>query len=257
MPSPDAIFLEALSTFERQVGEATQFWFTAAAINEVSKKDRKVFAAFQLTPTFWMTVRGGLEHQAIVAIGRIFGQRSANPVNIDSLMQVVRESLDTVFPKSALAVRKATMSLTREQLNALVDGAHALDFSDFKRMNSAIAKYRRIYQQQFAAIRNQYVAHTDKKSTEEIAGMFKVTRIRDFELMLAFLNTLHTALWHAHQNGLKPNLRLRRSSVRALVNEKLQRLGRGPLPEDTVRQTRQCLAFLANGAAATHSTGKM
>ncbi|MEO8074717.1 MAG: hypothetical protein ABI818_00205 [Acidobacteriota bacterium] len=46
--------------------------------------------------------------------------------------------------------------------------------------------------------------------------MFRLTRIGDFERMPAFLN----ALWHTYENGLKPNLRVRRSSVRAIAKEK-------------------------------------
>lgn len=240
--SPDEKFVKALSTFERQVGEATQYWFAASTVNEVSKQDKDVFAAFQATPTFWLTVRGGLEQQAIVALGRIFGQRAANPVNIDSLRELVYDGRRTVFSKAAFAARGKEPHL--------VERFHEAAHDDFKRMSVFIKKYRKLYEQQFADIRNQYVAHTDDLSDAQLSAMFEKTRIRDFERMLEFLNRLHEALWDWYHNGRRPTFRVRRSSVRAMVSDRVERLGMRATPEHIVQQTRKVLAMVAAGYAA-------
>lgn len=251
-PTSNEAFLHALSTFERQVGEATQYWFAAATINEVSIQNPRIAAAFQSTPLFWLTVRGGLEHQAIVAIGRIFGQRKANPVNIDLLMQTIYDHRETVFSKAAFKARKETGDPKRDgHVAELVRRVHRPKRADFRRLQDLVKKYRKIYEEQFEPIRNQHVAHTDQKTAEELAGMFAKTRIRDFERMLAFLNSLHDALWHMYHNGLRPTLRPNRSSVRALVKSKLGDLGRRTVQEDIVRQTRECLAIFARGHSLT------
>jgi hypothetical protein len=239
MSSPSDKFLEALSIFERQVAEATQYWFAAATINEVSKNDRKVFRAFQATPLFWLTVRGGLEHQAIIALARIFGQRAANPINIDSLRQLIYESRATVFSKAAFAARGKPKEL--------VDRAHELTPADFRRMSTLVKKYRKFYEEQFAPIRNRYIAHSDEVTAADLSGMFAKTRIRDFERMLEFLNRFHDALWHLYYNGMRPTFRVHRSSVRALVRDRVDQLGRAAIPEDIVRQTRTALGLVALG----------
>jgi hypothetical protein len=232
-------FLEALATFERQIAEATQYWFAAATINEVAKRDRRVFSAFQLTPLVWLTIRGGLEQQAIVALGRVLGQRKANPVNIDSLRDILWKSRQ-IFSRTAFAARAVHPDV--------VVRVHEPKAVDFKRLSRLIKKYRRIYVEQFEPIRNRHIAHTDRMSSGDLAGMFNNTRIRDFERMLGFLNSLHDALWHMYYNGSKPTLRPNRSSVRALVRGEVGDLSRRTVMEDVVRQTRECLAIVACGA---------
>jgi hypothetical protein len=61
------------------------------AINELLKRP-PVLNTIQLTPGFWVCVRRALEDQAIVAVGKIFGHRGANPTNIDRFFEVLRSS---------------------------------------------------------------------------------------------------------------------------------------------------------------------
>src|ERR1700733_11591464 len=240
--SPAEKFEKAPSVFDRQVGEATQYWFAASTINEVAKKNRRVFIAFQRSPTFWLTVRAGLEHQAIVAVRRIFGQRGANPVNIDSLRDLVHNSRTTVFSKRAFR--------DRGKPAYLVERFHDATDLDVRRLSNFIKKYRNPYEEQFAAIRNRYVAHTDDLTDEEVRQMFANTRVRAIERMLEFANRLHDALWHWYHNGRRPTFRARRSSVRAMVRDRVDVLRRHATPEQMVSQTRKALDLVARG----HST---
>ena len=91
---------------ETQIADTTQFWFSASAINEIAKSNHDTLRALNKTPTFWITVRVGLEYQGIISAGKIFGSRKANPHNIDSFFQVLRECYSKVFAPAALEARK-------------------------------------------------------------------------------------------------------------------------------------------------------
>jgi hypothetical protein len=105
-PIDDLKFENALKIFEMQTAEATQFWFAAAAMNEVATANPDTLTALNVTPSFWITARVAMEYQAILSVGKIFGPRKTNPYNIDSLFEVLRECLSTVFSKESLAARK-------------------------------------------------------------------------------------------------------------------------------------------------------
>jgi hypothetical protein len=106
MTAEEKRFTEAFKTFETQVAETTQFWLAASTMNEVAKRDPGTLEALNKAPTFWITVRVALEYQAIISAGKIFGNRKANPHNIDSFFQVLRESYAVVFAPAALEARK-------------------------------------------------------------------------------------------------------------------------------------------------------
>src|SRR5580704_13377602 len=106
IPAEDQKFEDALKIFETQVAETTQFWFAAATMNEVAKRDNDTLRALNLTPSFWITARVAMEYQAILTAAKIFGPRKTNPHNIDWLFQIVRETRAAVFSKEALEARK-------------------------------------------------------------------------------------------------------------------------------------------------------
>jgi hypothetical protein len=91
VPRAEATFKTALEIFEAQAGEVTQFWFAAATMNEVAKRNEDTLRALNLTPSFWITARVAMEYQAILTAAKIFGPRKTNPHNIDWLFQIVRE----------------------------------------------------------------------------------------------------------------------------------------------------------------------
>src|SRR5262245_43256631 len=111
----DAKFENALNVFHAQVDETTQFWFAAATMNEVAKVNEETLSALNVTPSFWVTVRGAMENQAFLTAAKIFGPRRRNPHNIDFLFQVVREARATVFSKEAIEARKRQGSANADE----------------------------------------------------------------------------------------------------------------------------------------------
>jgi hypothetical protein len=106
IPALDQKFQRALKIFETQVAETTQFWFGAATMNEVAKRNPDTLSALKLTPSFWITARDAMEYQAILTAAKIFGPRKTNPHNIDYLFQVLRETRAGLFSKDMLEARK-------------------------------------------------------------------------------------------------------------------------------------------------------
>jgi len=106
IPALDQKFQRVLKIFETQVAETTQFWFAAATMNEVAKRNPDTLSALNLTPSFWITARVAMEYQAILTAAKIFGPRKTNPHNIDYLFQVLRETRAGLFSKDMLEARK-------------------------------------------------------------------------------------------------------------------------------------------------------
>jgi HEPN superfamily AbiU2-like protein len=251
MPPADVKFEEALKIFETQVGEATQFWFAAGAMNEVAKLNPDTLNAINLTPSFWITARVAMEYQAIITVGKIFGHRKANPHNIDNVFQVLREIRLAVFSKDALAARKRRGSQNADEwLPNYMKGVHVPTVRDVNRLHELSKRHRKTYETQYADVRNLHVAHTGIVDPSSRWAMFQKTRIRDFEKLVVFLNQFHDALWNMYYNGSRPTLRPMAYSVRSLVAKKLEDLSRNRNHEHIVAETRKCMFLITEAAKA-------
>src|SRR5437763_6373479 len=222
MLSADRRFAEALKIFETQVAEMAQFWFAAATMNEVAKRNSDTLSALNLTPSFWITARVAMEYQAILTAAKIFGPRKTNPHNIDYLFQVVRETRAAAFSKDALEARKREGSANAaEWIGDYMKGVYVPTARDVNRLHELSKRHRNIYETQYADIRNLHVAHTVLVDANARWAMFQKTRIRDFEKLIVFLNQLLMLLRAMYYDGQRPALRPMPYSVRSLAAKKL------------------------------------
>jgi hypothetical protein len=253
----DQRFAEALKIFETQVAETTQFWFAAATMNEVARRDTDTLSALNLTPSFWITARVAMEYQAILTAAKIFGPRKTNPHNIDYLFQVVRETRPAVFSKDALEARKREGSANAaEWIGDYMKGVYVPTARDVNRLHELSKRHRKTYETQYADVRNLHVAHNVLVDANARWAMFQKTRIRDFEKLIVFLNQLHTVLWEMYYNGQRPALRPMPYSVRSLAAKKLKDLRDGPTHEHIVAETRMCMALITQAAKALPKTAR-
>lgn len=193
--SDEQRFEEALKIFGDQVGETTQFWFAAATMNEVAKRDNDTLEALNLTPSFWITARVAMEYQAILTAAKIFGPRKTNPHNVDYLFQVVRETRVAVFSKPALEARKRRGSANADEwIGDYMKNVYVPTARDVNRLHELSKRHRRTYETQYADVRNLHVAHNVLVDPTARWAMFQKTRIRDFEKLIVFLNQLHDVL---------------------------------------------------------------
>ena len=248
LTSAEQKFEDILATLSEHIAQASQFWFAGSTINESSKQP-KVVNAIQLTPGFWVCARRALEDQAIVAVGKIFGHRGANPTNLDRFFEVLRSSRSTVFSKAALAARKRRMaSLSDKHFADFMRSARAITEQDINRLHTISKRHRRTYETQFAAIRNRHIAHFDLMTAAERNEMFAKTHIPDLEKLIAFLNQFREAVRGMYYDGRKPVLRRMRWSVRSLVAKKVRELSRIPDHEFAVVETRKAMFLFTEGA---------
>ena len=218
MTAEEERFTEAFKTFETQIAETTQFWLVASTMNEVAKRDPDTLEALNKAPTFWITVRVALEYQAMMSAGKIFGNRKANPHNIDSFFQPLRESYAVVFAPAALEARKQQGSANAEEwLSDYMNRVYVPTIDDVNALHSSMQPHRKTYETQWAQIRNQHVAHTDVIDPTARWEMFQKTRIPDFENLIGYLNWLQNAIWHLYHNGTRPELEPANYSLEALV----------------------------------------
>lgn len=253
MTTEETRFMAAFKTFETQVAEATQFWFAASAMNEVAKMNPDTLKAINKTATFWITVRVGLEYQGIISAGKIFGNRRSNPHNIDSFFEVLRECCVVVFSAPSLEARKRQGSSNADEwLLQYMEGIYVPTLDDIGALYKPVKAHRKVYEAQWADIRNRHVAHTEVVDPTARWEMFQKTRIPDFENLIGFLNQLYDAIWHLYYNGLKPVIDPTTHSVAALVAKNLHDLRESKNDEHIVAETRKCMAILTqrSGIAA-------
>ncbi len=251
MSSAETKFESALHTFETQVAEVTQFWFAAAAMNEVARRNPQTLKALNLTPSFWITVRTAMEYQAILAAAKLFGQRKRNPHNIDWLFEVVHETRAAIFSKAALEARKRRGSPNADEwIGDYMKRVHVPTASEISHLKKLSKRHRRTYETQYADVRNLHVAHNVLLDGIARSAMFQKTRIRDFEKLIVFLNQLQKALGEMYHNGHKPKLRPMSYSVRSLVAKKMKDLRDLPNHEHIVAETRMCMSLITQAAMA-------
>ena len=252
MANAEDKFAAAFETLETQIAETTQFWFAASAINEIAKSNHDTLMALNKTPTFWITVRVGLEHQGIISAGKIFGSRKANPHNIDSFFEVLRECYAEVFAPAALEARKRQGSENAEAwLPDYIKRIHVPTIEDVNRLHELMKPHRTTYETQCAQIRNQHVAHTDVVDPDALWEMFQKTHIPDFENSIRFLNQLENAIWNLYHNGCRPEIDPATHSVQALVAKNILELRESRNDEYIVAETRRCMTLLTQGLANT------
>ncbi len=114
-------FETELEIFRTEEETAQQYFFSYLSVRSLAAKNTAVLAAMNTTPLFWITTHHAMLLSAIVALGRIFDQRSKH--NIDRLMSIASGDL-TVFSKAALAARKESAGLTKQQAS---EGLHPDD----------------------------------------------------------------------------------------------------------------------------------
>lgn len=252
VPAADLLFEDALTIFETQVGEATQFWFAASTMNEVANVNVETLSALNLTPTFWLTARVAMEYQAILSVGKIFGPRKTNPYNIDSLFQVLHENRLAVFSRDAFAARKRRRSANADEwLPQFMESVHVPEPQDFETLRALSKPHRRTYETQWEQIRNQHVAHTGIVDPNARWKMFQKTKIADLEQLIVFLNEFTTALRRTYYDGRQPTLEpLPACSVQSLVAKKLEDLSWNRTQEHIVAETRKCMFLITQAAGA-------
>ncbi len=156
-----------------------------------------------------------------------------------------------MFAAAALEARKRQGSTNpAEWLSDYMKRVYVPTIDDVNALHSSMQPHRKTYENQWAQIRNQHVAHTDVIDPTARWEMFQKTRIPDFENLIGYLNWLQNAIWHLYHNGIRPDLAPTNYSLEALVAKPIRELRESRNDENIVAETRRCMALLTQGVAS-------
>jgi hypothetical protein len=212
MPTLDARFERELEIFRTEAEGCAQFWFAFLALHDVAYRKKEVHKLLNRAPLFWVTCLGALQASAFIALGRMFD--SDSPHNINKVLRLAQDNRTQLFSKAALARRKQAASPNpQEGLDEFLGSAHEPSADDFRRIRKRVARWRRVYEENYRGVRHQVFAHKQAAEEPEITALFSRGTNRELQQLIAFLGTLHEALRELFLNGRKLVLRPTRYSL--------------------------------------------
>jgi hypothetical protein len=231
MNNPEELFANELEVFRTEAESAIQFFYSWLAVHAVAGEHKEVYQLLNRAPLFWNTMLGALQTSTFIALGRVFDQQSTH--NLDRLLKIAQSNM-VIFSKVSLARRKrAGSSNADEWLGEYLIDVYVPTAVDFRRLRSHVAKRRKIYEQNYRALRHHVFAHKVVSSKEDVQALFARTNIRELQQLLIFMRRLHEALWQLYHNGRKPTLRPARYSVKRIREQ--------PSPEHSGRALQERL----------------
>jgi len=235
----DEVVERELEIFRTEAESAAQFFYAYFFIHHAAGVNKSVHRLLNTAPLFWNTILGGLQTGSFVVLGRIFDQNSAH--NVEKLLKLALDNRQ-IFTKSALARRRQGASgAPPEWLESYLRHVYVPKVADFYRLRKYLSKWRKVYREKYQPIRHKVFAHKDVHDATDASILFARTNVRELERMLAFLLSLHEALWQLFHNGRKPALRSGRYSVKRMHERALSNVKPRSVTE---RLTHEALKFL-------------
>lgn len=231
-------FLAQLENLRHEAYVAAQYLYSDMAVQYAASKSPTLLSRLNMTPSFWLTHRAGMQVAAYMTISRVFDTKSK--YNIDALLNSFEANLRE-FSRDALASRKREGQRTDpEWLAGYLEGAHYPDKRDVARLREKVTKYRQI-----CAVkppRHKYIAHREKRENSDVQELFAAGKVSELLRLVTFLYAMYCALWEQYHNGRKPRLRSRRYSVRTIYEAKSSGCG-GP-HEVIIAEIRKLMEFM-------------
>lgn len=207
-------FTAELDLFRREANAAIQFFYSWLAIRDISARDERVYQILNRSSLFWNTCLGALQTSTFIALSRVFDQSSKH--NLDLLLKLAQDN-QQIFSKKALARRKRqSIRKTDDWLDTYLRRAYVPTKDDFRRLRRHVARYRRIYQNNYRPLRDKLYAHREVSGHIDRTNLFSRTNIRELQRLLIFLARIHDALHELFHNGWKPNLPPARYSLNGM-----------------------------------------
>ncbi|MBI3403966.1 MAG: hypothetical protein HY046_00720 [Acidobacteria bacterium] len=214
MKNAEQDFKDELEIFRTESESASQFFYAYLAVDEVAKHNKRVLRLLNENPLFWNTVVGALQSSALIALHRVFNNRSRH--NVDSLL-CIAEASPSIFSIEALGRRIQSINqVSQDWLDEFLKSAHHPTTDDFKRIRGHVEKHKQIYETKYAGLRNKVFAHRVASGSADIQILVAKTNIHELERMFVFLLKLHEAFWQQFFNGRRLLLRPLRHSARRL-----------------------------------------
>ena len=245
-------FINELEVFRTEAESAIQFFYSWLTVYAVASEHKEVHRLLNRAPLFWNTALGALQTSTFIALARVFDQQSKH--NVDRVLKIAQSNMG-IFSKGALAGRKRRASPnTDERIDEYLVDVYVPTAADFRRLRSHVARRRRIYEENYRALRHQVFAHKEVAEKTDIQALFGKTNIRELQQLLIFLRRLHEALWQLFNNGRKPALRPARYSVKRIREKPSQEQRGRALQERLTHEIEGFLRAVADKAQQTNVT---
>ena len=207
----EARFEYELEVFRREADEAVQHLFAYLTMHAVAGDHKEVRQLYNSAPLFWLTALRALQTSVFSVLGRIFSQDSEH--NLDALLGIAEKDRE-IFSREFLARRKS--QVPGLDVNKYVSDACVPTPEDFRGIRREVREWRRIYEANYRAVRNQIFAHAEVSEPADMGALFAKTNIQELEVLVTDLVGLHSTLQNLLQNGIAPALARANSSVQAI-----------------------------------------
>lgn len=211
---PEERFEYELEVFRRETDEAVQHLYAYLTMHAVAGDHKAVRQLYNSNPLFWMTTLRALQTSVFIVLGRIFSQDSEH--NLDALLGIAEKD-QGIFSRESLARRKS--GLARLDIDEYVRKSFVPTAEDFRGLRREVKEWRRIYESNYRAVRNQIFAHAEVSQPDDVHALFAKTNIQELEVLVTDLVGLHARLQNLLQNGIAPTLVRSNSSVQVIRRE--------------------------------------
>ena len=208
---PEDRFEYELEVFRKEADEAVQHLYAYLTMHAVAGDQKTVRQLYNATPLFWLTTLRALQTSVFIVLGRIFSQDSEH--NLDVLLRIAEED-QGIFSRDSLARRKS--EIAGLDVNKYVRDAFIPTAMDFRSLRRDVKEWRRIYEANYRAVRNQVFAHAEVSEPDDVGALFAKTNVQELEGLATDLVGLHSRLQNLLQNGIAPTLVRGNSSVQAI-----------------------------------------
>jgi hypothetical protein len=208
---PEDRFEYELEVFRRETDEAVQHLYAYLTMHAVAGDHQSVRQLYNSAPLFWITTLRALQTSLFIVLGRIFSQDSEHSLNV--LLRIAEVDHE-IFSRESVARRKseiAGLNVSEYVRDTFVPTA--IDFRSFRR---EVKEWRRIYEANYRAVRNQIFAHAEVSKPDVVEALFAKTNTQELEVLVTDLVGLHSRFQNLLQNGIAPTLARNDSSVQAI-----------------------------------------
>lgn len=208
---PEERFEHELEIFRRECDEAAQHLYAYLTMHAVAGDQQCVRRLYNSTPLFWLTALRALQTSLFIVLGRIFSQDSEH--NLGALLRIAEQDR-AIFSLESLARRKS--EILGLDVQEYVRDAYAPTADDFRSFRREIRDWRRIYEANYRAVRNQIFAHVEIARSEDVGALFAKTNIHELEILVTDLVAFHSRLQELLHNGTRPVVERWDSSAQAM-----------------------------------------
>ncbi len=230
------MFEKELEIFRTEASLCAMYYYAFLGIESVISSNRKLLDIVNETPLFWNANTSALQTSTFIVLHRIFDNKSKH--NINKLLAIAKDNI-SIFSKTALADRKRKFSNNADEwLDEYMVSVYVPEEKDFKRLSNNIARYRRIYENNYMKIRHMYYAHKIVSSQGDVSKLFAKTTIIELEKIIVFLLRTYYLLWELYFNGNKPVYKKLPYSINSIIGKEYRRWEQNAIHISIVHQTK-------------------